>query len=81
MPFLTSATRYALSVQAVLTATKRSLGDLRRRLGGRVTGFFTLDQPLFTTSLQLAVPSVICNPALSEIQAAVNTAAKKVRCW
>lgn len=48
-------------------------------MGGKVLGYNLEDSPLFTTSLQLSVPVVICNPALADIQTAVNTAAKKVR--
>ncbi|KAK9794950.1 hypothetical protein WJX73_010224 [Symbiochloris irregularis] len=67
-----------LLFQAILTATKNSLGKMGKRLGGRVAGYSLEESPLFTTSLQLSVPVVICNPALGDIQTAVNTAAKKV---
>ena len=68
-------------LRAIRTATKKSPAPFRRRLGGRGSGFFTLEQPFFTVSLQLAVPNVICNPALTDIQAAINAAAKKVGIW
>lgn len=70
---------HCVHAQAILTATKKSLAALRKRLGGRGHSFFALDQPFFTVALQLAVPNVICNPALTDIQAAINAAAKKVR--
>ena len=67
-------------MQAVLTAVKRSLGALRKRLGGsQGGGVFFLERPFFNVSLQLAVPHVICSPGLGDIQAAINAATKKVR--
>ena len=68
-----------LMYQAILTATKRGFGDMKKRLGSRSSGgFLFVERPFFDVDVELTVPTVTMNPPLDAIQAAVNSVAKKI---
>lgn len=52
---------------------------MKKRLGSRSSGgFLFVERPFFDVQVQLSVPHVTMNPALNDIQAAINSTAKKV---
>ena len=59
-------------MQAVLTATKSSLGALQWRL-------VSAGVPLFHVAVQLTVPSVGLEPSLQGLQSDLDSTAKQVR--
>ena len=64
---------------AVLHATRKSFGALRRRVGSKAAGgFLFVERPFFEVTVELAVPHVVLAPSLEEIQGAVNGVAKKI---
>ena len=68
-----------LTYSAVLRATRRSFGRLRRRVGSRASGgFLFVERPFFEVTVELAVPYVVLQPSVDEIQRAVNNVAKKI---
>jgi len=78
-----------LMYQAVLTCTQKSLLAMKRRLGSKVSGgVFFMERPIFDVDVELKVPNVSMNPALEEIQRAINGCAKTIlvsskllTCW
>ena len=68
-----------LTYSAVLHATRRSFAVLKKRVGSRFGGgFLFLERPFFEVTVELAVPHVVLQPSLEDIQSAVNGAAKKI---
>lgn len=52
---------------------------MKKRLGSKTsTGIFFMERPFFDVDVELKVPSVVMNPTLADIQAAINECAKKV---
>jgi len=65
--------------QALLKATKNSLGVLKKRVGSRgSTGFLVVDKPFFEVDVGVSAPSVLLEPSLQDIQRSINKAAKAV---
>jgi dynein heavy chain len=65
--------------QALLKATKKSLGVLKKRVGSRgATGFLVVEKPFFEVDVGVSAPSVLLEPSLNDIQRAINKAAKAV---
>ena len=68
-----------LMYSAVLQATRKTFEALKKRLGSRTSGgFLFVERPFFDVNVELAVPHVVLNPSLEDIQRAVNNVAKKV---
>ncbi|MEW5318622.1 MAG: hypothetical protein WDW38_009830 [Sanguina aurantia] len=68
-----------LMYQAIMSATQKSLGALKRRLGSKTaTGVQFTERPFFDVDVELKVPNVAMNPSLDEIQSAINACTKKV---
>ena len=68
-----------LMYEAILRAVKKSLHDLKERVGSKSGGgFLFVQQPFFNVGVELTIPSVSLVPSLDEIQGVVNSAAKKV---
>jgi len=65
--------------QALLKATKNSLGVLKKRVGARSNAdFFVVDKPFFEVDVGISAPSVLLEPSLEDVQRAINRAAKAV---
>ena len=60
---------------AVLHATRKSFGALRRRVGSKAAGgFLFVERPFFEVTVELAVPHVVLAPSLEERFRAPSTA-------
>lgn len=52
---------------------------MKRRLGSKMsTGFLFMERPFFDVDIELKVPDVVMNPRVDDIQAAINTIAKRM---
>ena len=68
-----------LMYNALLATTKASFESMKKRLGSRASGgFLFVERPFFDVDIELTVPNVSMNPSLDDIQAAINSTAKKV---
>ncbi|CAM9666191.1 unnamed protein product, partial [Choristocarpus tenellus] len=68
-----------LMYQAVLTCTKQSLMEIKKRACSKVgSSFLFIERPFFEVDVQLSVPSVRLSPSLEDIQRNVNAAATSV---
>jgi dynein heavy chain len=65
--------------QALLHATKSSLGLIKSRVGKLLdTGFLYVMRPFFEVDVTLAIPSVSLHPSLNDIQTTINQCSKEV---
>jgi dynein heavy chain len=65
--------------QALLKATKNSLGVLKQRVSARGTSdFLVAETPFFEVDVGISAPSVLLQPSLDDVQRAINRAAKAV---
>lgn len=65
--------------QAILNCTQKSFAAMKRRLGSKMsTGFLFMERPFFDVDIELKVPEVVMNPRVDDIQAAINTIAKRM---
>lgn len=68
-----------LMYHALAHVTKRSFAAIKERLGSRASGgFLFIEHPFFEVSLELSIPRITTNPALEDIQTAVNGVAKRM---